>query len=215
MLSIQEYAQRAGISPRAVRFRIKEGTLAARKAGGTWMIAEEPGEVVARRPGRRLSARSFDLLAAYLDGEDATLTSDERRRAAERASRVLQLGVRQVGEFAQRPEIPVEWFLARNDDLAELRDDRRLVFTGVSHRDSEVYGPVIDAYVSRADRDEIELFHMLEPASRSGANITLRVQDPPPEVRRLHVIADLLDDHSARSHSEAERLFAELMRPFR
>lgn len=212
MSSIHEYAQRAGISPRAVRFRIKEGTLAAHKTGGTWLITEDLAGATARRPGRRLSARSFDLLAAYLDGDDVDQSSDERRRAAERASRVLRLGVRQVREFAQRPEISVERFRASVEDLAELREDRRLVFTGVSHHDSEVYGPVIDAYVSRPDRDEIEMFHLLEPASRSDSNITLRVQDPPPEVRRLHVIADLLDDYSPRSLTEAERLFADVAR---
>lgn len=215
MSSIHEYAQRAGISPRAVRFRIKEGTLAAQKTGGTWLITEDPTEATARRPGRRLGARSFDLLAAHLDGDDMDQTSDERRRAAERASRILRLGVRQVREFARRPEISVERFRTSVDDLAELREDRRLMLTGVSHHDSEVYGPVIDAYVSRQDRDDIEMFHLLEPASRSDSNITLRVQDPPPEVRRLHVIADLLDDHSPRSLTEAERLLSDVTQSYR
>lgn len=74
---------------------------------------------------------------------------------------------------------------------------------------------MIDAYVSAPDRDQIELFHLLEPASHGDASITLRVQNPPPQVRRLHVIADLLDDRSPRSRTEAERLFAELARPRR
>ena len=65
---------------------------------------------------------------------------------------------------------------------------------------------MLDAYVLSDVRDEIVLFHMLGPAESRSANVVLRVQDPPPEVRRLHVIADLLDDPNPRSRAEASRL---------
>lgn len=122
-----------------------------------------------------------------------------------------RLGVEQVREFAIRPDLTVEQYRASADDLAELRSDRRLTYTGVSHEDAEVYGPVIDAYVSRSDCDDIALFHMLEPVRRAEANVALRVQDPPPQIHRLHVIADLLDDGAPRSTIEAERLMSGLL----
>lgn len=211
MLSIQEYAQRAGITPRAVRFRIDDGSLLAHKVAGRWVIPEPQEAPRALRPGRKIRARSFDLLAAYLEGDDARMSADDRRRAAERMQRIKKLGVEQVGEYAQRPDIPVSRYLASPRDLAELRTDPRLRLTGISHRDAEVYGPVVDAYVSRADHDDIELFHMLEPAPHGRANVTLRIQDPPPTVRHLHVIADLLDDQDPRSLTEARRLLAALV----
>lgn len=114
-------------------------------------------------------------------------------------------------EFGRRPDLTVRTFRASQDDLGEMLADRRLVGTGVMHPDAEVYGPVVDAYVTPADAEEIELFHLLAPSVGSEANIRLRIQDPPPQVRRLHVIADLLDDHSVRSWREARRLLSQVI----
>lgn len=211
MLSVEEFAKRAGISPRAVRFRIAEGTLRAEKVGGYWVV-DYPDASTRRRPGRRLGVRSFDLLADYLDGDREELTSDQRRRAKERAQQIHKHGIPQVRLYAERPEIVVARFHAADDDLAELRNDPRLVPTGVSHPDAEVYGPVVDAYVSSGDRGEIELFHLLESEVPSVCNVTLRMQDPPPTVRRLHVVADLLDDHNPRSRAEASRLLGVVLK---
>lgn len=205
MLSIEEYAQRTGISPRAARLRVSTGKVSARKIGGRWVV-EHPGKKVARQPGRRLSANSFDLLAAHLDGADEELTVDERRRARERAARIRSRGIVQVRLYAERPDIAVSRYRASDADLAELRSDPRLSLTGISHPVAEVYGPVLDAYVSPRDRDDIALLHMLEPASQESCNVTLREKDPPSPVRRLHVIADLLDDDDPRSRAEASRL---------
>lgn len=211
MLSIEEYAKQVGISPRAARLRVSTGKVEGRKVGGRWVI-ESQDTRGAPRPGRRLSSHSFDLLAAYLDGAGEELTGDERRRARERVARIRSGGIPQVRRYAERPDVPVSRFRASDADLAELRSDSRLLFTGVSHRDAEVYGPVIDAYVSPRDREDIELFHMLEPSPRESCNVTLREQDPPPSLHRLHVIADLLDDDQPRSRAEASRLLALVLR---
>ncbi|UEJ81511.1 helix-turn-helix domain-containing protein [Brachybacterium halotolerans subsp. kimchii] len=212
MLTVSDFARRAGISSRAVRQRIQAGTLEAQRAGRAWLLPESALPAAARRPGRRLSVQSFDQLAAYMDLDDGALAADERRRARERATMLRERGLDRVVEFARRSGLVVRHLFASDDDLAELRAEGRLVPTGVSHPDAEVYGPVIDAYVSSVDCRDIELFHLLEPVDRSRSNVILRVQDPPPVVRRLHVIADLLDDRTERSRLEAERLFAELMR---
>ena len=211
MLSIEEYAQRAGISPRAVRFRVSEGKLPARKVAGRWVIQDSSETPRALRPGRKINAKSFDLLAAYLDGDRAEMTPDDHRRAAERAHRIRQFGVEQVREFARRPDISVGRYRASAEDLSELRESPQLRLTGVSHRDAEVYGPVVDAYVSSADRGELALFHLLQPVPRALANVALRAQNPPPQVRMLHVIADLLDDQDPRSLTEAKRLLVALV----
>lgn len=211
MQSVQEYARHAEISPRAVRSRISRGDLPAQKVGGIWVISDDGRPHGRRGQGRRLSCRSFDMLADSLDGKVESLTPDERRRARERARRIVDGGVEQVKEFGRRPDLTVRTFRASQDDLGEMLADRRLVGTGVMHPDAEVYGPVVDAYVTPADAEEIELFHLLAPSVGSEANIRLRIQDPPPQVRRLHVIADLLDDHSVRSWREARRLLSQVI----
>ncbi|MFC5297189.1 helix-turn-helix domain-containing protein [Brachybacterium tyrofermentans] len=211
MLSIQEYAERAGISSQAVRKRILTGRLPARKVGREWVIADDVDTPRPQRPGRKLSTATFDELAAYLDGDTAGLHPDRLRRARERASLITRLGLPQIAEYARRPDLHVRRFRAGDADVAELRIDPRLALTGISHPDAEVYGASVDAYVSSATLDDIELFHMLDPASRREANVVLRAQDPPPRTRRLHIIADLLDDHRARSTAEAERLLDQLI----
>ena len=211
MFSIQEYAERAGISPQAVRKRILTGRLPARKVGREWVIADDVDISRPQRPGRKLSSATFDELAAYLDGEKTGIHPDKLRRARERLSMISLHGLSQVQEYARRPDLHVHRFRADKADVAELRSDPRLELTGISHPDAEVYGASVDAYVSPEALGDIELFHMLDPASRRGANVVLRVQDPPPRVRRLHVIGDLLDDHPARSTAEAERLLGQLI----
>lgn len=206
MYSIQEYAQDAGISARAVRLRIARGAVPAEKVGGTWVIADVGRARPRQKQGRRLSSRSFDLLADLLDGEGARLSPDERRRAQHRARRIADGGLRQVREFGRRPGLEIRTFRAGPEDLRELAADARLSATGLMHPQAEVYGSMVDAYVSSEDADEIELFHLLEPAANPDSNVRLRIQSPRPQVRRLHVIADLLDDHSPRSRAEAERL---------
>ena len=211
MISIQEYAERAGISPQAVRKRILNGRLPARKVGREWAIADDVDIPGLQRPGRKLSTAAFDELAAYLDGEKTGLHSDKLRRARERASMINRHGLPQVQEYARRPDLHVHRLRADNADVAELRSDPRLELTGISHPDAEVYGTAVDAYASPEALDDIELFHMLDPAGRREANVVLRIQDPPPRARRLHVIADLLEDHHARSIAEAERLLGLLL----
>lgn len=205
MQSIQEYAKRAGVSPRAVRFQVAEGRIAARKVGRQWMI-EENGRPPNRGAGRRLSSKSFDHLAAFLDNEGAGLSTDQRRRAKERARKILTQGISQVRRDAERPDLRVEQYRASAEDFEELHSRTDLALTGISHPDAEVYGRKLDAYVSSEAHEEIVLFHMLEQAGPGSANVVLRVQDPPPDVRRLHVIADLLDDPNPRSRAEASRL---------
>lgn len=211
MIGVREYAQRTGISPRAVRLRIASGALPAEKHGGTWVITEDRARRGARRPGRRLSSGSFDQLAALLDGDGADLTPDHRRRALERTAHLDREGLAALSAYAERPDLAVHHYRAAPDDLAELRDDSRLVRTGISHPDAEVYGPMLDAYVSEVDHQNIARFHLLEPATGHESDLTLRVQDPPPVVRRLHVIADLLEDPSPRSRAEAQRLLSLLL----
>lgn len=210
MRSIAEYASQAGVSPRAVRLRAASGHLAAHKVGGRWVIEAKP-EKSPRGGGRRLSAHSFDVLADFLDGEEQRLSADQRRRAKERALKIRALGIDQVKRYAERPDLHVERFKASGEDFDEISSRGDIAPTGISHPLAEVYGSIVDAYVSRAVRDEIELFHLLEPAEGVEANVVLRVQDPPPKVRSLHVIADLLGDPNARSRSEAERLFRRMM----
>ncbi|MDO5618219.1 hypothetical protein [Kocuria sp.] len=158
-----------------------------------------------------MSIQSFDHLAAYLDRDDAGLTPDQRRRAAERVRRIKKFGLPQVAKFAARPDLPVRAYLAHAADLAELQQDRRLALTGVSHPMAEVYGPVVDAYLTQRDGHDLALFHLLEPSNRAEANVRFRIQDPVPRVRPLHVIADLLDDPNPRSYREAERLLGNLL----
>lgn len=211
MYGIQDYARRAAISPRAVRLRIERGVLPAEKVGGIWVISEDDGWEPRQRSGRRLSSGSFDLLADLLDGDTLRMSPDEKRRAAQRARRIAEHGLSQVREFGRRPDLDVKHLHASPEDLQELHDDDRLARTGPMHPLAEVYGHMVDAYVRPRDLEQLVLFHLLEPARHRAANVRLRVQDPLPRVRRLHVIADLLDDRSPCSRAEAGRLLDRLL----
>lgn len=211
MWSVEAYAQQSGISARAVRFRIHAGSLSARKVAGTWVVEEEPKFAVRRPAGRKMSEKSFGNLAAYLEHDDAVLSADERRRASQRARRLRVEGLPLLRHFADRSDLVLERYRGSAEDIEELRGASHLAFTGVSHPDAEVYGPVVDAYVDHDLRDQVTLFHMLEPVVPGEETIRLRVQESVPRVRRLHVIADLLDDCHPRSQAEAQRLFDHLM----
>lgn len=210
MESVSQFARRAGVTPRAVRARIARGSLDARLEGGRWFVTEH-ADAAPRHRGRRLTSASFDRLAAYADGDTGLLTPDEKRRARERMERMRTGGVDAVQTYARRSDMVTEHFHATAADLEELRHEPSLALTGVSSQLSEVYGPVIDAYVGPADASRLALFHVLEPVSPGEQNVQFRVVPRPPKVRRLHVLADLLDDRHARSRAEAARLLSEIL----
>src|SRR5690606_31186940 len=117
-------------------------------------------------------------------------------------------GIAQVGRYAERPDLRIERFRASPEDVSEIRARSDLALTGISHPSAEVYGDVVDAYVSSAVRDELELFHLLVHADEGDVNVVLRGQGPPLTVHSLQVSADLLDGPSSRSRAEAQRLLA-------
>lgn len=81
-----------------------------------------------------------------------------------------------------------------------------LSLTGISSDISQVYGSMVDAYVSSQDLENIIFLYNLLPASVDSANIILRECDEPPHILPLHVAVDLLDLGDPRSSAEAERI---------
>jgi len=91
-------------------------------------------------------------------------------------------------------------------EIPAILEDSALSLTGISSDISQVYGSMVDAYVSSQDLENIIFLYNLLPASVDSANIILRECDEPPHILPLHVAVDLLDLGDPRSSAEAERI---------
>ena len=205
MMSVAEYAQHAGVSPRSVRARLERGSLRGQKIAGRWMVSDNPHEHYSAH-GRKISMASFNQLAAYLDGNSASLTPDARRRAKERAHNISERGVEALRQYAVRADAKPQFYAVPAADLYDLMDERALVLTGVSHEYSEIYGATVDAYVTPRDLTTLKFIYALREVHAQDANVILRVIKEIPKIHPLHVAVDLLISKDPRSEREAERL---------
>lgn len=187
-LSVSEAAQRLGVSVRRVQERIQDGSLAAEKVGGRWLVSDvDVLELRHRkRPGRPLSERSaWALLAAASDGRllHEYFAPPERSRARARLR-----ALRSAAALADLDEITVllghalrhraerRLFVASSRDLDGVRGDSRVTVSGLDHPGSSLSAAdVAEGYVRAEDLPEIVDVHLLSPASRSRANVVLHV----------------------------------------
>lgn len=210
MLSVPEYAKGARMAESTVRLLAAQGKILAQQVGNRWVVNEWPRRAAGPRVGRPISSRSFDDVADLMDGAADQMSPDRRRRARERRARIEKLGLPEIGRLARRADLRIVSLRAPAEVVNRLLESVQDQLTGVSSPWSEVYGPIVDAYASEEFAASLVRGGDARAVARDDANIVLRVSKEASKVRRLHVIADLLEDSHARSRSEAKRLFEEM-----
>jgi excisionase family DNA binding protein len=220
LLSVNEAAERLGISRAAIRQQITAGRLPAVKRGRSWWLDERAVERNARQgalPGRPLSPRMAWAIILLASGEaERAKRLVERERYASRMRAWLkahpldtyapQLRLRAESEELDGHPSELKRLLARGDVLA----------TGDSA--GEVVGllgksPGVEVYAPTRHRAAIVREHALTPSP--GGPIRIRwvddelwqrlQQDGERQPPRTAILLDLLESENPRARREAER----------
>lgn len=213
-ISVGEAADRLGVSARRVRDRIASGDLRARRVGRAWVL-EESQLARSERLGRPMSARVawafLDLLAGG-KGEGVSQPEQSRLRGKR-----AQLFASPVPAALLRSWLSsragVQRFSAAPADLPALRDDERVVLSGLSDPRSGIAAAnVVEGYVAAHHVDDLVKDYLL--SNRGEPNVIFHVPDggrPVPRPVPLPVVlADLADHDGPRESAAVERLLQEL-----
>lgn len=234
-VSVAEAARRLGVGVVRVHQRIADGTLPAERIGSQWVIDEAslPSVLDSSRAGRPLSERSAWALLAFsqdphlLDG----LASWERARAGNRL-RDLLVGsgpddalpedqVRATAKalrFLLRKRAERRLFRASPRDLPDLRQDDRVVLSGLSHpRSGIASGDLVEGYVAVEDLEDVVNQYLLSRASaQKDTNVVLHVGSIVPDggdaMASLLLAADLAEHRRPREEARAAELLREIAR---
>jgi excisionase family DNA binding protein len=224
LVSVAEAAHRLGVSLSRVHQRIANGSLPAVRVGNQWEIDESLLHQVSSRRGQPLSWRgAWAVLALASDDafpggaselvQDMNLSPSEWSRARKRLAAIR--------DEADPAELLRAWLKRRADrrvfrassrDLADIREDPRLLLSGVSHPGSAMASPeVVEGYLAKEELDRfIDRYLLVEAADRRG-NVVLHVVERRPEsVWPLLLAADLAEHHEPRESGRARELVAEL-----
>jgi excisionase family DNA binding protein len=220
-VSVEEAAERLGVSPRAVRLRITDGALPAVKLGRDWRVDERAvARLARRRPGggRPLSpAMAWAVLLLASGDEPGADRLIGRPRYRARARQWLR--EHPLAEYADRlrERARREVFDAHASELPGLRERPDVWLTGTSAAD--VVGllgeaQAVELYAPAADREAIVAEHALMTGS---GDVTVRwvpdevwpALNPAGHVApHAAVFVDLLESEDPRARREAERALA-------
>lgn len=212
MLTVEEYAQKAGISGRAVRAKAQKGLIQARKMGNQWLIQEDPSFSEFILAGRPISAHAFNQLALMADGYQQNMSPQARHRTRQRLERLKREGVSQLQNYRRRAGMTIRYFSLNPQELATLYQEMGSSLTGVSHPDSGLGASLVDAYVETEELLDLELFYTFKPALKESHNVRLRLGEKPRIITRLHVATDLQDDLNPRALKASKVLFEKIVR---
>lgn len=215
-LSVGEAAVVLDLTENRVRQLIDAGELPATKVGGRWVLANTDVEAFARqqRPaGRPLSPDTAWALLALAAGRDAppkTYSQMSRLRARLRKRPHLE----EVAVDVRRRHRP-DLLYAHPGVLNRLRDDPRVVLTGVSAPGHDVVAPqFVEGYVAPRHHAELCAKYRLQPVDGAAGNVRLLVPDtdwwPFPGARHAWpavVAVDLFDSGEPRSVRAARNLW--------
>lgn len=234
-MSVPQAAADLGVSAARVRQRIEEGSLVAEKIGGRWLVdLAAHGEIGRPARGRPVSPSSvwYSLLAvgrgALLDVPSdevggsareiavraAAVSPASRHRAVARLRSAIQAGNHDeiVAWLRHRGERRL--YLAAEADLPAIRDDERLLLSGLSDPDSGMSDPrVAEGYIASTDADQFAEDHWLEsPSLDDRPNVVLHVVPAlPPRISRLLLAADLAEHSHARELKRAHELLDDVI----
>jgi len=215
-ISVREAALRLDSSSRRVLQLIQAGTIPAEKISGVYVIDES---LLPRRRfrGRAMSKRMAWGFISLLSGTDnPVLGATERYRLRQHLHQLLNdddpsgLLMTWVRNRAERL-----CFNVQNVALENLRNDPRLVLSGVSDQRSGLSAAhQVEGYVSQDHLSSIIADYLLVPASPS--NVVLHVVDEPHQfpapapVRVGLVMADLADYCMAREDARVKEMMMEV-----
>ncbi len=209
-----EAAARLGVSERRVRERIAVGDLRARRVGRAWVLEEAQlarSDRLGRPMSRRVAWAFLDLLAG---GSGDGVTQPEQSRL--RRKRELLLSSSNPAALL-RSWLPsralVQRWSAAAADLPALRDDERIVLSGLSDvRSGLAAASVVEGYVVARDLDDLVEEYLL--SARGEPNVVVHVLDEDRAVSRPLplpvVLADLADHDGPREAAAVERLLRHL-----
>lgn len=212
-LSVSEVAQRLGVSQARVRQRIADGSLAADRISGRWLIPAASVRAVSNvGRSRPLSEPMAWAVLRYLADTEIDidwLTASERLRARTYADRLRN--------DSDPAPIMRAWLKSRANrrllraaegDLAELVADDRIRLSGVMLPDSGlVTQDIVEGYVSPADVESIVDDYFLVSAVGRDANVILHVADARVDPASVAVIAaDLAEHNGPREDGRVEEL---------
>jgi excisionase family DNA binding protein len=217
-MSVEEAAERLGVSPRAVRLRIAGGGLPAIRLGRDWRVDERDVARLARRQSRAGRPLSPAMAWAVLLLASGDAPGSDRLAGVPRYHARARQWLREhpLAEHADalRERARREVFEAHPSELSRLRARPDVLLTGASVAD--LVGLVgeaqaVDLYAPSADRDAIVDEHAL---MTGAGDVTVRWV--PDEVwaaleliggtaPRAAVLIDLLDSEDPRARREAAR----------
>lgn len=211
-VSVAQAAAHLDVSEHEIRRRLSVGALRGEKLSGVWLVDPTSLGAVSKRRGRPLSRDSAWDLALLLDGDALESVGPVRRHRA-----------RQRGEALRDQTAPLPlvraWMANRADvhrltafDPSRVLGDPRVYPSGVNDPRSFMSAAgVADGYVRAEDVDAVIRDLILAPAVEE-ANVVLRVvEELPPEIPWLMVVADLADG-GPREAQQAEALMQKELR---
>lgn len=214
MQSVAEFARVKNLSRQRVRVLAASGAIPARRVGGHWVIddAAMSWEPQASRP---LSKRSAWLLIHALNHCGQVLPE---MIPAEKSRLLRHLEVLRCSDSPAAMlrswlscRASVHDLAASSDALEHLRDDERLVLSGISDgRSFMAAGAQLEAYVNDKDLDAVRRRYFLVRGERN--NVRLRAVSGQPDVGIGLVAADLSDWSGPREDAQVARLIAEALR---
>lgn len=207
-VSVSEAAEYLGVSRQRVHALIASGRLEAERIGGRYAIRKSDlARPRQRRAGRPLSAAMAGGLLRLVAGESPPdLDPAERHRLRRKAAALANADdtaslLRQwLPRRADR-----QLYSAATADLAGLREDPRLMLSGMSHPSAHISAAdLIEGYVEVGDLEALVDDHLLVHAD--DANVILHVAEVVPPLSELLIAADLADHRSPRGDRQARAL---------
>ena len=232
-MSVPEAAAELGVSVARIRQRIDEGSLVAEKVGGRWLV-DLASSGSADRPQRgrpvhpeavwysllalqraaqvdlpKIDLPKIDLLSQDLIAEAKKISPASRHRAVARLSAAITREDHDaiLSWLRNRGERRV--YKAAMADLQPLRDDNRLLPSGLSHPDSGMSDPrVAEGYVAAADIHAVAADHWLErPSIDERPNVFVHIVPAlPSRIGALLLAADLAEHEGPRERRRAHEL---------
>ena len=219
-LSIPELANRLNVHESRARQLVHSGRIRGQRVGGRWIVDE--ADAAQYRPGkpagRPLSERSaWQLMSCFWEDSPRHFplghfepSPVEKHRLKERINRLqdspdlINLLAAWLANRAEKFE-----FSSSPDDIAELREDKRIHLSGVSHpRSGLLANSEVEAYVRRNElQDVVKDWFLVEPSPGRRPNVILRAAEQvPDELPPLVVAADLAERPGVREQQAAREI---------
>lgn len=210
MLSVQEFAEKKGISYQRALDLVHQGTIKHSMVGKIIAIAPDQldWQPLSARP---LSKKMANALLSHLSGAEVSdLSPTERSRMRKHLAQVhASPEPARILHEKTLARAEVRTFNANKAILEMLYQDRRLVLTGVCFPGSQLTSDnVFEAYCNPSDLEQIKRDHWLVEGANGNASLYL---SDVPEKHTAWAIADLGRWNCPRELREAKRLLSALL----